>query len=331
MGQRRARTVFDNAKTQLVGVADTNEQIAEKLADDLETVVFPNLDAILSADDVDVVVVCTPNESHALYGISALQAGKHVFCEKPLARRPAEAAEMVKTASVAHRSLKVGSNLRFFPNVKKACAIVAAGDIGIIKIIRGWIGHGGWQLFSDSWFANRDLAGGGTILDNGTHLFDLVRLLAGDARSCIGEVSTSHWPISVEDNGFGLFRLDGGGIASIHASWTQWAEYMQLEIIGDEGALFVDNRLPATNVEIRTKRGQREIFDFADVACDTYAEELEAYLSALDGPEQPVPTGLDGLRTVEMAHAVYDSARQGKRVRIVNTQIDTSPHPDSIK
>ena len=95
---------------------------------------------------------------------------------------------MVRAAGTHGSFLKVGSNLRHFPNVARALELVARGAIGEVLFLRGWIGNDGWSL--GSWWRDPDLIGGGTLLDNGSHLLDLTRSFLGEPEECVGYAST---------------------------------------------------------------------------------------------------------------------------------------------
>jgi UDP-N-acetylglucosamine 3-dehydrogenase len=107
----------------------------------------------LSHNEVDCVIVATPNATHAQMSIDAMTMGKHVLCEKPLATSLSEAILMVQASEKNNVKLKVGSNVRYFPNVRKAKEVVTEGKIGDLLFLRGWIGNAGAHL-SRSWYAS---------------------------------------------------------------------------------------------------------------------------------------------------------------------------------
>ena len=314
MGARRARTVVQRADTALAAVADVDPARAEALAAELHCAWERDVEAVVSRDDVDTVFVCSPNALHVHHAVAALEAGKHVVCEKPLATNPVDASMMVAAAERNGVTLKVGANLRFFANVMKAVALVRSGRIGEPRTLRGWIGNNGWP--AGGWFADPVMAGGGTILDNGCHLFDLTRRLLGDMSACMGTTASVLWDIAVEDNGVGVFTSDAGRLAIVQASWTEWTTYFSFDVHGTDGVVTVDNRLPAECTRIVTRDGVVEEFDFAGKRNDTYALELEDYVAARRENRVPEPTGFDGLKVVEMAHAVYRSAAEGRMVPV---------------
>ena len=127
MGSRRAETVTRNSDTALVVVTDADEGRAADLAASLDCAVAADVGALVARRDVDTVFVCSPNRLHMPHAVEAMEHGKHVICEKPLACTPAEATAMVEAAERNRVTLKVGANLRFFANVQKAAELLAPG------------------------------------------------------------------------------------------------------------------------------------------------------------------------------------------------------------
>jgi predicted dehydrogenase len=318
MGLRRAKTIIDHPDTDLVCVADSDGEKAKGAATDFKTDCVAVEDA-LNRRDVDCIVISVPNKFHPSMVIPALNQGKHVWCEKPLARNPDEALQMVDAAINSRAFLKTGANLRYFPNVQKAKALLDQQAIGDVLFIRGWIGNAGWQL--KSWYSDSDMIGGGAFLDNGSHLLDIYRWFLGEPLECIGYSATAYWQISpLEDNAMGIFRFADGKLGSLHSSWTEWAEYMYMEVYGKEGYLRIDNRQAACLAILGKKDGSREVFDFSKEPPQSYTLEFDDFVQSIKKGQQPLPSGFDGLRAVQMAHGVYESSRSGKSIPLWGEQ-----------
>lgn len=315
MGLRRTDLITNHPLSELRCIEDCNSEIAVKIGEKYGCYSCSGWENAVNRSDVDCVMVSVPNKYHHEIVIAALEAGKHVFCEKPLARNPIEAHEMVESAIKSKRFLKVGSNLRYFPNVLKAKELVETGEIGHTIFARGWIGHAGWQI--GTWYSESDIIGGGTFLDNGCHLLDLYRMFLGEVESCTGLVSTNLWPIApLEDNGMALFKFTNGSTAYIQSSWTEWEGYMYLEIYGSEGLIRIDNRGQSCTTTIRKKDGSTRLFDYSKESPRSYLLEFDEYIKSIISNRQPVPSGFDGLRVVQMVNAVYESSRLGKTISI---------------
>ena len=315
MGVRRMKAITGHSQTELVCLSDNDEVAAKKFSKEMGCDFYPDWEKAVGRPDVDFVVVSVPNKFHNPIATEALKLGKHVWCEKPLARNPEEAFNIVRAAAKTERFLKVGSNLRYFPSVQKAKELLDSFAIGEVLFLRGWVGNAGWPV--KMWFSNSDMSGGGTFLDNGCHLLDISRWFLGEVRECVGHVSTLHWDISpLEDNGMGIFTFDGGKLAFIHSSWTEWAEYMYLEVYGSQGYIRVDNRGTKCITTLGKQDGKQEVFDYSDVPAQSHVLEFNDCIQAISSSKQPLPNGFDGLRAVQMAYGVYESSRLGKKVKI---------------
>lgn len=317
MGQRRIRTIVNHPDAELACVIDADSDIARKVAREYGCDYYSDVEKGINRADVEYVVICTPNKFHVDIALKALAKGKHVLCEKPLARNPEEAKKMVKASLENGVTLKVSSNLRYFPSVQKAKELLDKSVIGDLLFIRGWIGNSGWQL-SKPWFTDHDLIGGGTLLDNGSHLLDIYRWFLGEVEECFGYTSRMYHNIdsSLEDNAFGVFKFMNGKYALIQSSWTEWEEYMYMEIYGTEGYIKVDNRMPNCKVIYGNKDGYQEVYDYSKLPPQSYDIELREYINGIRNDSYPEPTGFDGLRAVQMVYGIYESAKSGKRVKI---------------
>jgi len=300
---------------RLVCLADTDEKRVTKLAHEAGCEYHIDYKDAVKRNDVDCIVVATPNKFHAPISIAALEHGKHVICEKPLARTPDEARAMVDAAQKNKVFLKTGSNLRYFSNVKKAKELLEKKTIGDPLFIRGWIGHDGERVLH-SWNVKKDLAGGGTFLDNGAHILDLFRWFMGDFSECFGYVKTLLMPIEVEDNGMGLFKRGDGKMAFIQSSWTEWSGYMYMEIYGSEGCLFVDNRLGTSKTTHGDRKEIRHVYDYSTEPPRSYELELEDFIDSVKKGKQPMASGYDGMKVIEMVQGIYDSSKTGRVVKL---------------
>ena len=323
-GTRRAKAVRE-AGGRIACLADLDEGRVSRMASEFGCDYTTDYHEAMKRVDVDCVIVATPNKFHAPITIAALEAGKHTICEKPLARNLREARAMVDAARQNKVFLKTGSNLRYFSNVKKAKELIDEKAIGKPLFIRGWIGHDGKKVLH-AWNVKRDIAGGGTVLDNGAHILDLFRWFMGDFSDCFGYVRTLQMPIDVEDNGMGLFRTRDGRMAFVQSSWTEWSGYMYMEVYGSKGSIFIDNRGERTagtgkwfitsNTVYVTEEGTRQVFDYSAEPPQSYRLELEDFIDHVKRGKQPVASGYDGMKVIEMIDGIYRSSRTGRVVKL---------------
>lgn len=207
---------------------------------------------LCSRGDLDGVTIVTPNVCHGEQAIAALQHGKHVFCEKPLAMTVSECEEMVRAAELSGKVHQVAFTFRYLYGVQELKHRVQKGDIGAPYYVRiqydNWTGLlPGWQ---PGWWANRDIAGGGMLYELGSHLFDIVRFLFGPFKAITG--FAHNIPRRAVNGGTGRpMQVETDDIASacfvhrngLRGQWfisratSPFAENGYLEVIGSEGAL----------------------------------------------------------------------------------------------
>jgi predicted dehydrogenase len=189
-----------------------------------------DLDEVLAADDVDLVFVATTHDVLASTALRAIDAAKHVLIEKPGAASLDPLLKLAAAAQGNDRIVRVGYNHRFHPAPRHARELVAERPLESLLYIRGRYGHGGRLGYEKEWRADRSRSGGGELIDQGSHLIDLVRFLVGDVDLRFAELTTSFWAMAVEDNAYLALRPARGGMAWLHASWTEWKNLFSLEL-----------------------------------------------------------------------------------------------------
>jgi predicted dehydrogenase len=312
MGMRRIRRITFNPNAELIVVADADREKAALTARQFGAAQRTNWQDAVLFPGVEAVFVSTPNNSHKSIVQSALLAGRHVFCEKPLAVSVAHAQEMVKAARASGRQLQVGSHLRYFPNVRKAKELLEDGAVGMLLSFRGTIGHGGWNLAPDSWRRDPTSSGGGAFIDTGAHMLDIARWMMGEITNGTGLIQTGRTDITpLEDYGVGIFKTARGQTIIVQASWSEWDGYFLLEIYGEAGLVRVDSRGDRCTTELVLRNEDRRLFDYSRLLPSSYDEETDAFLNAIRAQRPVSPDGFDGLRVVEMVSAVYTGAATG--------------------
>jgi myo-inositol 2-dehydrogenase / D-chiro-inositol 1-dehydrogenase len=229
------------ARGGLVACTDVMPEVAATFAKDYGLEVEPSLETLLARGDLDAVLIATPNAAHADQTIAALEAGRHVFCQKPIALTREDAARVV-AAGAAHpdRVLQFGFMLRFTPPLDRVRQLIAAGAIGDVVASNASIF--GWEPSAD-WFYDR-AQGGGVILDTMVHFADLVQWLIGgvesvyaDGGAYVLEGARQH---GSPDNAIVTMRHAGGAVSSMYVTWTAGHGNFRFEVYGSEGSLVVD-------------------------------------------------------------------------------------------
>lgn len=265
---------------------------------------------------VDAVVVCTTNDVMCEVVKDVLTSGKHVFCEKPAGRSLQEAEEMATVARAASGRLAFGFNHRHHGSVRHALEIARSGELGRLIFARGVYGKSGMA----GWRADRKVAGGGILLDQGIHLLDLARQFCGeftDVRAMAGAPQRSG---GTEENVFALLRTASGAVAALHSSATQWRHTFHLELAYSEGSLLLDGLVTGSRsylaadgaaeaLTVRRGRGAqcstaRRTFE----EDDSWERELSAFASAVrDGTDDGLCDIDDALDVMRLVGSVYDA------------------------
>jgi predicted dehydrogenase len=202
----------------------------------------------LLAEPLDVLVVCMTNDIAAEVTIAGLEAGMHVFCEKPPGRSVEDILNVIAHER-QHPKLKLmyGFNHRYHESVQDSLRILRSGELGRVINMRGVYGKAKLVTFNQSaWRTRRALAGGGVLLDQGIHMVDLMRLFGGDFGEVLSFVSNGHWGFDVEDNAYALMRTPDGVVAMLNSSATQWRHRFHLDINLQRGSLILGGILSGT-------------------------------------------------------------------------------------
>ena len=331
VGARRAEVVHAFEGTELAVVADTDLGRARNVSAAYGGHAVRDWEEVIAREEVGVVIVSTPNKFLMPVSLSALEHGKHVLCEKPLARTPEEAQRMVDAARANRVVLKTGFNHRYHPAIFRAREAVARGTLGDLEFIRCRYGHGGRPGYEREWRGDPEMAGGGELLDQGVHAFDLLRWFMGEFRELTGFVDTRFWDIApLEDNAFVLLRTDAGQTASVHVSWTQWKNLFSFEVFGREGYAIVEGLGGSYGTERLTLGRRRpesgppeeQTVEFSGPDRSWHDEWVD-FVTALKEGREPMGSGYDGLQVLRLVYATYEAARDSRIVRLHNDEEET--------
>lgn len=236
MGKIRFDTVESIGKHKITKICDIKPSQIPEGAE-----VTKGYRDIIRDKNIDGVFVCTPNYLNKEIVIAGLDAGKHVFCEKPPGVNSAELKEMVK-AEKRNRNLKLmfGFNHRQHDSALHAKRLVDSGKYGKILWIRGRYGKSVDKNFYKNWRAHKKTAGGGIFLDQGIHMLDLFLVMCGDFEEVKAIVSHLYWKLDIEDNAFVILKNKKGQVASMHSTMTQWRHIFSLEIFMSKGYITIN-------------------------------------------------------------------------------------------
>ncbi|WP_261133933.1 Gfo/Idh/MocA family protein [Bacillus sp. Marseille-Q3570] len=214
-----------NNEVEIVAVVDIVADRAEEAAERYGAKAFTDYQQALDLDEVDAISVCLPNYLHAPVTIEALNKGKQVLCEKPMATSEKEATEMIEAAKANDKKLMIAHNQRFVASHQKAKEIIDSGKLGRIFSFRTTFGHQGPESWSvdgrTSWFFDKDKAFVGAMGDLGVHKADLIRYLLGEVTEVGAFIeSNAKENSTVDDNAVCILRTENGTVGTMAASWA---------------------------------------------------------------------------------------------------------------
>lgn len=226
---------------KITAVCDTDSQRAALLKGDHSHIeIFSNYRELIQSNQVDAVIVSTINSVLSPVTKFAVEQGKPVIVEKPVAINLSELTELEALARDKNVPVRVGFNHRFHPALMKAKNLVEQGAVGPLMFLRARYGHGGRIGYDKEWRANPALSGGGELIDQGVHLIDLSSWFMGDFTSVYGEARTYFWDMPVDDNAFMHLKTDDAKTAWLHVSCSEWKNLFSMEIYGRTGKIQID-------------------------------------------------------------------------------------------
>lgn len=301
--------------------------------------VYTDYKELLNDPSIEVVHVCTPNKSHADISVYALEAGKHVMCEKPMAKTAADARRMVEAAKRTGRKLTIGYQNRYRPDsnyLKQACIAGELGDIYFAKA------HAIRRRAVPTWgvFLNEEEQGGGPLIDIGTHALDLtlwmmnnykVKYVVGNAYYKLGKKNSpaNAWgawdpeKYNVEDSAFGFITMEDGATIVLESSWalnTLQTGEAKTTLCGTEGGADMQEGLRINGEKYgkfftAAPALDAKGVDFYDGKKESAADiEARLWIENVLNDTEPVVKPEEALVVTEILEAIYESSRTGEPV-----------------
>lgn len=336
IGQFAAKQVNECERSQVVAAYDTSAERLAALCKEFNIArAATSAEAVFEGDDVDAVYIAVPNRFHAAYAVAALRAGKHVILDKPFAMNSAEAEQVADAAEASGKLFALGMNQRFVPDCQKIKTLVQRGIFGDLYHAKAhWFRRTGIPRMG-TWFGNKQLAGGGCLLDIGVHLLDLALYTIDnfDAVAVSGATYTKFgsrglgeggWgksdrekiPFDVDDFASALIKFRNGATVTLDVSWACHAEQpnrMNVEIYGENAGASL---YPAKVF----RAGDISDYDVVtDVKADLaypHADRFANFTRAVLGEEELCCTIEQALAVQRILDAIYQSAATGREVAI---------------
>ncbi len=333
IAEHHCNAYAQNPNVELVAIASVLEDEAKKLSTKYGIKKAPVKDyKDLLKMDVDAISLCIPNFLHKEVAVAALEAGKHIMIEKPLARNPAEGQVILDAAKKAGKKVFYCENNIYAPAFNKVKEIIDQGALGQIYMGRGKEQHSGPH---SQWFYKKEPSGGGALIDLGIHdVACLLWFLGNDVEKVFCQTKISQpdrgkfGQCEVDDNAVGILYFKKGAMVTIEESWTAPGGYdMKFELYGTDGQLIVD---PCRNDQLvcYTSKG----FGYAVEKADTttgwtfpvpgedyffgYVQEMQHFIKCIAENKEPRTGGELGMKALKVVDTMYKSAASGKIERV---------------
>jgi len=317
-----------NKAVEIVAVCDINEERALEIGKEYSAKAYTDYKELLADKDIDAVSVCTPNYLHAPISIDALNAGKHVLCEKPMATSSEEAEQMIEAAEKNGKKLMIGHNQRFVKSHQKARELIQSGEVGKIYSFRSAFGHGGPEQWSvdgkESWFFQKEKAFIGAMGDLGVHKTDLLRYVLGEEFVEVGAfVETNAKDFAdVDDNAVCVLKTESGVIGTLAASWAYTSKEDNSTVIYGEKAILRLEDHPQYSLIVQYATGEIVNYELGKIQSNDAGGQnatgvIDHFVSSIVSDTEPLITGAEGKKSLEVILGAIKS-NETKQIAKIN-------------
>jgi len=319
-----------NPNSKLVALADPVEDRVEELAKKYEAKAYVDYKEMLKDPNVDAVVVAGPNSLHASQSIDALNAGKHVLVEKPMATNREDAKAMIDASKKSGKYLMIGLNQRLMPPHIKAKKILQSGVLGKVLAFRTAFQHPGpegWSVDAGkSWFFKKGQAFMGVTGDLGVHKADLLRWLLGQEFAEAGGVLATLEKcdhegklIDLDDNAYLTFKTTGGIVGSMILSWTNYGAEENYTVLMCQNGVLSLGTDPTWGVIVDYRNGERELHKVGEMSTNlkqVASGIIDLFTKSIATNTPPEIDGMEGYKSLDVILTAMDAAKAGKTLKI---------------
>ena len=300
-GRNHARNLKELQETRLIAVCDKDEARAKAIAELFGVEAYTDSRKMLKRKDIEAVTVCTWSTNLAAEAMNVLKAGKHVLVEKPMANSVQEARKIVELAKKKQRYLMVGFLMRFIPGVQRIKEAVEKGEIGTLvyataRRVSEWP-----ERIGDV----------GVVKDLAIHDIDITRYLFGGDPEEVYAKAGSLRAKQYEDHAQIMLTFKGGKTAFIEANWLTPYKIRKLTVTGSKAIMTLDYITQEITIETsgQTLAPRYEVKEPLKL-------ELQHFANSILNDKEPIITGADGLKAVQVAEAVLKSAQRGTAIKL---------------
>lgn len=318
-----------NPSAEVGAICDVVETRAQEIAQEYHCKPYTDYRKMIQNPDLDAVIVAATNTTHAEMSIAALDAGKHVMCEKPMATTLDEAQKMINAAERSGKKLMIAHNQRLEPANRKAKEILQSGKLGKVLTFASTFGHPGSEAWAidgaDTWFYRKEVTGLGVLGDLAIHKLDLIRWLLEDdytEATAFMDTLAKSYPsgglIDVEDNALCLLKTAKGAMGSVIASWTYQKENNSTKIYCENGVLeiYVNPDFPLV-VHYDNKHAEYHKLGKKSTNVEQVKSGIvDAFIDAIIEDHSVPISGEEGFKALQAVIACQKAAETGRVVKI---------------
>jgi predicted dehydrogenase len=323
IGKWHVKSFQTTKNCEVVALCDTDEKKLKEAGGKFKIKkLYNDVASFLSDKDIDAVSICPPNFLHAELTIAALEKGKHVLCEKPLADKVESAKKIVSAEKKSKNKCMTAMKLRFKPEAHYIARALKNGEFG--EVYHGYTHYlqPPGMIPKKEWFFTKSKSGGGALIDNGVHLLDLNWYLMGCPKPIYAFGSTcAKFPsdikpikndFDVEDFGCGLIKFENGITIYLDNAWTAMVgdAVWNLRICGSKGGATM---WPFSIIKPEDGKNKTETPDLSN---QNYQTQFEHFIECIINDSEPLSPVSQGLEVVQMLDAIYQSSKTGKAVKI---------------
>jgi UDP-N-acetyl-2-amino-2-deoxyglucuronate dehydrogenase len=323
---RHAQSLVQLPESRLVAVADIKENRALRFSEEYDADAYVDYRKLLACPDIDAVNICVPSGLHASISIDALQAGKHVLVEKPIALDLADADRMIATAQEADRTLGVVLQNRYNTPVQQVRRLLEENKLGRLYLGNACVRwYRPQSYYEDDWHGTWAMDGG-ALMNQSIHHIDALQWFMGPVAAVQAYSATLAHKMEAEDVGVAVLRFKNGALGTIEGSTLTWPENIEgsVAVFGERGSVKIGgtalSRITLWKVEGELER-EAEILTSQRVDPPTvygysHFQVIRDFAQALIEGRDPGTPGLEARKSLALVLAIYEAARTGQEVTL---------------
>ncbi len=323
---RHAQSISQLDATELLAVADIKESRASSFAKTHGGLPFTDYRKLLERNDIDAVSICVPSGLHAQVAVDAMQAGKHVLVEKPIAIRLNDADRMIEVAKDEGVTLAVVLQNRYNHPMQQLRNLIDEGGLGRLYLGNATVR---WfrpqSYYEDEWHGTWAMDGG-SLMNQSIHHIDALQWFMGPVASVSAYTATQAHDMEAEDTGVAVLRFTNAALGVIEGSTLTWPQNLEgsVAVFGEKGSVKIGgtalNRITLWKVEGQLEQESEiltsQLVDPPSVYGYSHREVIRNFAEAVASGSEPDTTGLEARRSLELVLAIYESAREGREVHL---------------